>query len=488
MSKKRSKALILLSVFIIGALAACFAIVPASATTEYVDYSFNLTAANPLCAFEGVVTYPSNALSVDTVTVYSASDSNGSSSSLYRDDENGTLKFNSTYTADVFDFSTSKAAVTVRFIVKGSYKSSDISGSVTDIYTAAQVKKEDTTRSSVAFDYANVVDGYAVSAGHKDLDNAASDTTLPKFKFAGATLSLKESISINFLVTKSLIDNNGFKNVRVKVVDEDNNTYPVITQPVVKTFSTTNGPTDFYAFLFNNVYPQLIGKKYTATLYAEREGVAFRAVRDPYSVLDYCKNTLGGNNSKINTLLVDLLNYGAACQDWYNIPSSEFVNKDLTPAQQGYATQNVPELENIKNNKHVQISNPEKKWLGASLRLENTIAYKMYVRDVTDVSELDGIVMRAKVNNCSDDYDILVTEKDKDNYGVFFILRGVKPSLMGAPVDFTMTRNGTPISHTYRYSINSYLSEMLPSATGKMQNLMECIAKYGDSSYKYENS
>ena len=487
MSKKRSKALILLSVFIIGALAACFAIVPASATTEYVDYSFNLTAANPLCAFEGVVTYPSNALSVDTVTVYSASDSNGSSSSLYRDDENGTLKFNSTYTADVFDFSTSKAAVTVRFIVKGSYKFSDISGSVTDIYTAAQVKKEDTTRSSVAFDYANVVDGYAVSAGHKDLDKPASDTTLPKFKFAGATLSLKESISINFLVTKSLIDNNGFKNVRVKVVDEDNNTYPAITQPVEKTFITTNGPTAFYAFLFNNVYPQLIGKKYTATLYAEREGVAFKSPVKDYSVLTYCNNQLPNADSKTKTLLVDLLNYGAACQAQLGIDSSKFVNRNLTSAQQGYATQDVPELENIKNNKYFEISNPEKKWKGATLSLENTIAYKMYV-NVTDVSELDGIVMRAKVNNCSDDDDISVTETGKDDTGVYFILRGVKPSLMGASVDFTMTRNGTAISHTYRYSINSYLSVMLPSATGKMQNLMECIAKYGDSSYKYENS
>lgn len=484
MSKKRSKALILLSVFIIGALAACFAIVPASATTEYVDYSFNLTAADPLCAFEGVVTYPSNALSVDTVTVYSASDSNGSSSSLYRDDENGTIKFNSTYTADVFDFSTSKAAVTVRFIVKGSYSSSDISGSVTDIYTAAQVKKEDTTRSSVAFDYANVVDGYAVSAGHKDLDNAASDSNLPKFKFAGASLSLKESISINFLVKKSLIDNNGFENLRVEVVDENNNPYPAITSPVVKNLAGT----DYYAFKFDNVYPQLIGVTYSATLYGEREGVAFKSAVKDYSVLTYCNNQLPNADSKTKTLLVDLLNYGAACQAQLGIDSSQFVNRNLTSAQQGYATQNVPELENIKNNKYVEISNPEKKWRGATLSLENTIAYKMYVRDVTDVSELDGIVMRAKVNNCSDDYDILVTETGKDDTGVYFILRGVKPSLMGASVDFTMTRNGTAISHTYRYSINSYLSVMLPSATGTTKDLMECIAKYGDSSYKYENS
>lgn len=484
MSKKRSKALILLSVFIIGALATCFAIVPASATTEYVDYSFNLTAADPLCAFEGVVTYPSNALSVDTVTVYSASDSNGSSSSLYRDDENGTLKFNSTYTADVFDFSTSKAAVTVRFIVKGSYSSSDISGSVTDIYTAAQVKKEDTTRSSVAFDYANVVDGYAVSAGHKDLDNAASDSNLPKFKFAGASLSLKESISINFLVKKSLIDNNGFENLRVEVVDENNNSYPAITSPVVKNLAGT----DYYAFKFDNVYPQLIGVTYSATLYGEREGVAFKSAVKDYSVLTYCNNQLPNADSKTKTLLVDLLNYGAACQAQLGIDSSKYVNRNLTSAQQGYATQNVPELENIKNNKYVQISNPEKKWLGATLSLENTIAYKMYVRDVTSVSDLDGIVMRAKVNNSSDDYDISVTEKGKDNTGVYFILRGVKPSLMGAPVDFTMTRNGTAISHTYRYSINSYLNLMLPSATGTTKDLMECIAKYGDSSYKFENS
>ena len=484
MSKKRSKALILLSVFIIGALAACFAIVPASATTEYVDYSFNLTAADPLCAFEGVVTYPSNALSVDTVTVYSASDSNGSSSSLYRDDENGTLKFNSTYTADVFDFSTSKAAVTVRFIVKGSYSSSDISGSVTDIYTAAQVKKEDTTRSSVAFDYANVVDGYAVSAGHKDLDKAASDTNLPEFKFAGASLSLKESISINFLVTKSLIDDNGFENLRAEVVDENNNSYPAITSPVVKNLAGT----DYYAFKFDNVYPQLIGVTYSATLYGEREGVAFKSAVKDYSVLTYCNNKLPNVDSKTKTLLVDLLNYGAACQAQLGIDSSKYVNRNLTSAQQGYATQNVPELENIKNNKYVEISNPEKKWLGATLSLENTIAYKMYVRDVTSVSDLDGIVMRAKVNNSSDDYDILVTEKGKDDTGVYFILRGVKPSLMGAPVDFTMTRNGTAISHTYRYSINSYLSVMLPSATGTTKDLMECIAKYGDSSYKYENS
>ncbi len=484
MSKKRSKALILLSVFIIGALATSFAIVPASATTEYVDYSFCLTAADPLCAFEGVVTYPSNALSVDTVTVYSASDSNGSSSSLYRDDENGTLKFNSTYTADVFDFSTSKAAVTVRFIVKGSYSSSDISGSVTDIYTAAQVKKEDTTRSSVAFDYANVVDGYAVSAGHKDLDNAASDSNLPKFKFAGASLSLKESISINFLVKKSLIDNNGFENLRVEVVDENNNSYPAITSPVVKNLAGT----DYYAFKFDNVYPQLIGVTYSATLYGEREGVAFKSAVKDYSVLTYCNNQLPNADSKTKTLLVDLLNYGAACQAQLGIDSSKYVNRNLTSAQQGYATQNVPELENIKNNKYVQISNPEKKWLGATLSLENTIAYKMYVRDVTSVSDLDGIVMRAKVNNSSDDYDISVTEKGKDNTGVYFILRGVKPSLMGAPVDFTMTRNGTAISHTYRYSINSYLNLMLPSATGTTKDLMECIAKYGDSSYKYENS
>lgn len=96
-----------------------------------------------------------------------------------------------------------------------------------------------------------------------------------------------------------------------------------------------------YVVIFNGLAAKQMTDTISVTLY-NADGEAVDAWCD--SVRDYAHRLLTNyandtNKSKLRTLLVDMLNYGAACQTHFNYNEGDLANSKLDDTQKGYGTQ-----------------------------------------------------------------------------------------------------------------------------------------------------
>lgn len=147
------------------ACAFCGAVSTSAADGTKITYKYVVTS-ELAAAFEGTVTYPADALTVDTITVLGTT---GTSSHT-----EGKILFNST-SSDNVDFSKGQAVVTVVFAVKGDYDKNDIVTVLSEFYSTDKAQKG----GNIPYKYKNVINGAVVSSGVADIDNPENDRTDP---------------------------------------------------------------------------------------------------------------------------------------------------------------------------------------------------------------------------------------------------------------------------------------------------------------------
>lgn len=125
--------------------------------TDTVTYSFEIKTTEAIAGFKGTVYYPSESLSVNSVTV--AGDS-------YYSDKGGSISINSSNPQNPLSFSPAANVVTVTFNVNGTYDRTDVYTTLKSIYT-----KEMVTGGNVPFTYRNLINGTKVTSGKTDIDN-----------------------------------------------------------------------------------------------------------------------------------------------------------------------------------------------------------------------------------------------------------------------------------------------------------------------------
>ncbi len=285
---------------------------------------------------------------------------------------------------------------------------------------------------------------------------------------------LQNNLALQFFASKSLYAQKGYN-------------APFIVFNVngkEKTVQATDDGTN-YVFICNNIAPQMIGDKIGFTVYAMKNGAKVKGMSAAYSVKDYCDYVLQYMNSdtKLMTLVVDLLNYGAATQTYANYKTDALVNKDLTSTQQGWATDereyvNVATLTNADaaDLAGVSITN-------MSLVLNETVAIR-YFFTATSISGLTLEIKDAKGQTWTFSESDFVLESD-NNYHVDF--RKLQAKRM-SDVVYATFHKGSQKSVTAVYSIESYAS-IIPQYTTdqKLLNLISCMMKYGDAAKAYAN-
>ncbi len=189
------------------------------------------------------------------------------------------------------------------------------------------------------------------------------------FEFYKMNLDLESSIKVNFYILASYFE-------------EDRDYYAEIVH------SSANGDItrkiDFADWKDNNSYKQisytdLVAKNMadtiTVTIYDETGKQI--SVAQPASIKTYAENYLrdnAGKDDKWVTSFVDMLNYGAEAQRYFNYNTENLANAGIDQYQI-YATKNDVELTNI-----AEVFGPVYK---ANLDLENRIVYNGYFKDVT---------------------------------------------------------------------------------------------------------
>ena len=291
--------------------------------------------------------------------------------------------------------------------------------------------------------------------------------------FSGASLTLANSIAINYKINPNYFTTYGYERI-----------YLVCTMAgkeyTVDTYTEEGGR---LVFSFTNVASNMMSETVTATIYGVYDGVAYECKSVDYSVVQYTDEQLPYASGEFLTLLVDLLNYGTAAQEYTSYNVENLANAKLTEAQKAAGTQTDRTPESHMNLKYASVDNPTAKWRGASLLLGSAIV----VRYTIAADDITGMVAKFTVDGReytvdSSEFEVAPTA---GWYYIYFNKLGA--SQLSAPILTTIYKDDVAISHTVQYSVESYVQENYTTTNTALATLIKAMLRYGDAAYAFAN-
>ncbi len=293
-------------------------------------------------------------------------------------------------------------------------------------------------------------------------------------KFSGASLTLQDDLVINYKVNETLFTEVGYTDPYV--VFSINGVETTVNDYYVK-----DGK---YVFDFENIAPHKMNDVVYSTLYAYYDGDLCASETREYSIYQYCYTTLGRYNSdtyaKLRTLIVDLLNYGSATQEYMSYKTNTLVNKDLTEQQKAWGTTVERPLVSVQNLTYKTIDNPTVTWAGGGLNLNQSIAMRFKIK-ASDISNLSVKV----TNDVGQEATITSDKFEKISDGYYVYFEDFSAAQMSNKVYLTVYEGDTIVSNTISYSIESYAYAKQNDANKTLVKLVKAMIKYGDSAYAY---
>lgn len=319
----------------------------------------------------------------------------------------------------------------------------------------------------------NYENGVCTFCGSEESQNNKPDVQL---KFSGASLTLQHNLAINYKVDKAMFEDGGYTNPYV--VFELNGVKTKVTS------YTVSG--DRYVFTFRNIAPNQMTDTICATLYATYEGIEYSSAVREYSVAEYCYSMLdlyaSDEYSKLRTLLVDLLNYGAASQIYTDYKTDALVNASLTEDQVNWGTHAEPVLDTMLDTAYKTVDDPKAKWKGAGLHLQEAVSMRLKFT----AESIDGLTI--KIESGSSTWTISSEKFKEESAGVYYVyFTGLNAGQMRQGVLLTIYDGDTPVSNTVCYSIESYAYEKQNSTIAGLADLVKAMIRYGDSACAYVN-
>jgi len=299
-------------------------------------------------------------------------------------------------------------------------------------------------------------------------------TPSEELKFTSTSLTLQDDLVINYKVDKSLIDDNGYKTPYVVF-----NLNGVKT--VVKKYKVVENK---YVFDFTNIIPHQMNDTVYATLYATYNGVVYNSNAFEYSVSTYCYNMLEKCSSdeyaEFRTLLVDLLNYGSASQEYMKYKEGNLANANLTSEQKEWGTVTDRSLETIQDINHVVIDNPTVAWKSAGLNLSKSIGFRFKFA----AESIEGLTVKV-TTDAGSEWTIKASQFQVTDGGYYVHIGCMNAGQMSDAVYVTVYKDGVAVSNTFKYSIESYAHNKQNDSDETLGALVKAMMKYGDSAKAY---
>ena len=308
---------------------------------------------------------------------------------------------------------------------------------------------------------------------------------------SASSISLESDFSINFHVDTTMFAEleDVCLIVEKPIYNENGEVISVLTETITE--KTLRG--NYYVFTYTGIRSTELATEVVAKICATKDGIRFVGREKEYSVKQYAENMLRGERDygiELNRLLVDMLNYGAAAQVYFNYNADDLANADLTDEELALASTNMNAVKSFKRD--IFNANATVDIKGCSLALENRVEMKFSV----DIKGKSSENLYAKIvyfdrngNKCEDIIDGSEFTKRDDRYVVTFA--GLAASEMRTEVALTIYDKNTDkaISNTREYSIESYVSSISGknNANEELIALVEAMIIYGDSAYAYFN-
>lgn len=289
------------------------------------------------------------------------------------------------------------------------------------------------------------------------------------------SLSLESSITMNFKVLKDSVSSFDDFYVTAKFGEKEEK----ITE------YKQNG--NYYVFSYKGINPQLMNDEITAVLHAKNGNKEYTSPQKVMSVKEYAYTMLDRysteEHSKLRTLLVDLLNYGAMAQKYVGYKTDHLVNSDLTDTQKSWASKNTEDFKNIRDFNFKTISNPSVQWNSCGLVLNNSIM----IRAKFSAKDVENKTVEFAFRNTKFIYDKNDFVNNGD--GTYYVYcNELFAHELSNEILITVYENGIPCSNTMRFSVESYASTVQQSSEYKgtaLDDLTQAMMRYGKSAVAY---
>ncbi len=306
------------------------------------------------------------------------------------------------------------------------------------------------------------------------------ETPSVNLRFAGASLVLKSDLTMNFKVREAV--QRQYENIWVEF--EMNGVKTVVKE-------STMAGTEMN-FAFQGIAPRMIKDNIAATIHGTFDGVEYTYTLN-YSAYKNIQSLIGTTDTTLQTLLVDLMNYGTAHQIYMAYNTNDLINAGLTEEQKAWGTSGDPVLENITSGKYVAHEAPTASFKAPALKLSNAVEV-VFNLNCANLTDMNGVALKIEIDDGENGIitfmvDAANFEYDEasSTYKVYFT--NLLARQLRCPIYATIMQNGEAISHTMRYSVESYAYSMQSNTSVLgLADLVKAMIRYGDATYAYVNS
>lgn len=286
-------------------------------------------------------------------------------------------------------------------------------------------------------------------AGNLCLIDAAELET----ELTGASMTIGADLSMNYYVAIGSGDSIEDYSMRFTMNGES---------VAVTEYSVKDGE---YVFTFCGIAPQCMGDNIKAELLLSGEAVA---QKDNFSVKAYADALLSltDSESELYALLVDMLHYGAAAQEYKNYKTESLVNAGISESTTEDPTETVKNVGEAVNG--------EPAFTAAGVRFDYN--NKIYVK--LKAPSLEGLSVT---------FNGVAATIEEIGDGVYIAYSGAISAVEFADEYTVNLEVGGEIVHTLTYSVDSYAYSMVNSSTASetMKNLARALYHYGVSARAY---
>ncbi len=202
--------------------------------------------------------------------------------------------------------------------------------------------------------------------------------TTELFDIYGTTMTLGNSLAVNFYVESADLDGTDYYAVIERTYADGRKTSVNIPYSEWR----TNGI--YKVFAYNDVAAKEMGDDISVQIF-KNDGTSASNVYDE-SIENYALRALAyTDDNALKVAMVDMLNYGASAQTHFGYNVSNLVSSNLTDTQKGYATKEAL----IKNTNNSFESTEE--FVGNTLTLENNIILNFYF-DTTITNNMSAVI------------------------------------------------------------------------------------------------
>jgi len=299
------------------------------------------------------------------------------------------------------------------------------------------------------------------------------------------TLNLASDISVNFAVSKSLLQ--GFDMDTVYLLTEletyEGNSKTGTT--TVKLLPVDQGA--YYYFTLIGLTAVQMNDRLSSVLYGTKAGQPYRSVVDIYSISDYAYSQMNkdGVPDTLKTLCANLLRYGSKAQIFKNYRTDALADTNMTATQKAYLSDMEAVTFGNTNKVLNDLENAPISWTGKALDLESKVALKFVFNPANyqgDPSTLTLKVSYTDIDGSPKSLSIKDPELYNPDMGLYvFTLDALLAAELRSVVSVQIFAGDIPVSCTLQYSADTYGN----NKTGNLLELCKALFAYSDSAKAY---